>query len=171
MGKTWRQVVANIEEETERVWLKEPLEITRLRMGIAEFDAGSYGQIFAVVLNLNGETRAFAVRVCFHLLKKVDHPDMTLDVLKLLAQNFLPNNAGTMHFLGLEKIKAFSEDLLEVLDQVRSKEEFKQLIGALYAYANRMMFWIHEITPHGLGVFYPKWDQKAVEELKGVIES
>lgn len=171
MGKTWRQVVSNIEEETERVWLKEPLEITRLRMGIAEFDAGTDGQIFAVVLNLNGETRAFAVRVCFHLLKKVDHPDMTLDTLKLLAQNFLPNNAGTMHFLGLKKIRAFSEDLLEVLDQVRSKEEFKQLIGALYAYANRMMFWIHEITPHGLGVFYPKWDQKAVEELKGVIES
>jgi len=171
MGKTWRQVVSNIEEETERVWLKEPLEITRLRMGIAEFDAGTDGQIFAVVLNLNGETRAFAVRVCFHLLKKVDHPDMTLDTLKLLARNFLPNNAGTMHFLGLKKIRAFSEDLLEVLDQVRSKEEFRQLIGALYAYANRMMFWIHEITPHGLGVFYPKWDRKAVEELKGVIES
>ena len=169
MGRNWQQVVADIEKETEKVWLDEPLEITRLRMGIAEFDAGTDGQIFAVVLNLNGETRAFAVRVCFHLLKKVENPDMPLESLKLLAQNFLPNNAGTMHFLGLKKIKYFSDDVLAVLDQLKSKEEFKELIGALYAYANRMMFWIHEITPHGLGVFYPKQNKKTIEEIHKAI--
>ena len=101
--------------------------------------------------------------------KKIDNPDMPLDSLKLLAQNFLPNNAGTMHFLGLKKFKDFSEDVLAVLNQLNSKEEFKELIGALYAYANRMMFWIHEITPHGLGVFYPKQDSKTLEEINKVI--
>ena len=169
MKKNRQQVVTDIEKETEKIWLDEPLEITKLRMGIAEFDAGTDGQIFAVVLNLNGETRAFAVRVCFHLLKKIDNPDMPLDSLKLLAQNFLPNNAGTMHFLGLKKFKDFSEDVLALLNQLNSKEEFKELIGALYAYANRMMFWIHEITPHGLGVFYPKQDSKTLEEINKVI--
>ena len=171
MGKQWQQVVADIEKETQKVWLDEPLEIKRLRLGVAEFDAGTDGQIFAVVLNLNGETRAFAVRVCFHLLKKVENPDMPLESLKLLAQNFLPNNAGTMHYLGLKKIKTFSEDVLAVLDQLESKEAFKELIGALYAYANRMMFWIHEITPHGLGVFYPKWNNKTLEEINKTIAS
>lgn len=171
MGKQWQQVVADIEEETKKVWLDEPLEIKRLRLGISEFDAGTDGQIFAVVLNLNGETRAFAVRVCFHLLKKIENPDMPLESLKLLAQNFLPNNAGTMHYLGLKKIKIFAEDVLAVLDQLQSKEEFKALIGALYAYANRMMFWIHEITPHGLGVFYPKWNRQTLEEIHKAIAS
>lgn len=170
MEKTWQQVANSIEEETGRIWLEEPDEIRKLRIGIAEFDAGTGGQIFAVVLNLNGETRAFAVRVCFHLLKKVDHPDMTLEELKLLARNFLPNNAGTMHFLGLKKIKVFAGDVLEVLDQLETKEEFKRLIGSLYTYANRMLFWIHEITPHGLGIFYPKWDHQSIENLKKELE-
>ena len=171
MGKNWKQVAIDIEKETEKIWLNEPLEITRLKMGISEFDAGTDGQIFAVVLNLNGETRAFAVRVCFHLLKKIESPDMALESLKLLARNFLPNNAGTMHFLGLKKIKYFSENVLAVIDQLKTKEEFKELIGALYAYANRMMFWIHEITPHGLGVFYPKWNKRTLEEINKVISS
>jgi hypothetical protein len=169
MGKTWRQVVRKIEKETEKIWLKEPAEITRLRMGIAEFDAGSFGQIFAVILNLNGETRSFAVRGCFHLLKNVDKPDVSLDSLKLMVRNFLPNNAETMYFLGIKKIKEFSKDVLDVVDQLESREEYKQLIGALYAYANRILFWVHEITPHGLGVFYPKWDRKAVERIKRTI--
>ncbi len=169
MTKTWEKVAAEIREETEKVWLEEPLEIARLRMGVSEFGAGTGNQMFAVIINLNGETRAFAVRVCFHLLKKVDHPDMGLEPLKMLAANFLPNNAGTMHFLGLKKIRVFSEEVLDVLDQVPSKEAFKELIGALYAYANRMMFWIHEITPHGLGIFYPKWTRETVGEIEALM--
>ena len=171
MGKTWRQVVSEIEEETEKIWLEEPLEVTKLRMGIAEFNAGTHGQIFAVILNLNGETRAFAVRVCFHLLKRVDHPEMTLESLKAMTRNFLPNNAGTISFLGMRRIKEFSEAALEVLEQIESKEQYRQLLGALYAYSNRMMFWIHEITPHGLGVFYPKWGRKELEKIEGMMEA
>lgn len=170
MGKTWRQVARKIEKETEKIWLKEPIEIAKLRMGIAEFDAGTFGQIFSVILNLNGETRSFAVRGCLHLLKNVDNPNVDLDSLKLMVRNFLPNNAETMYFLGIKKIKEFSKDVLDVLDQIQTKEEYRRLIGALYAYANRIVFWIHEITPHGFGVFYPKWDWKAAEKMKRTIE-
>ena len=54
MAKHWKTLKQEIEAETQRIWLEEPLDLKKLRLGIIDNEAGSYGQYFTTWDFANG---------------------------------------------------------------------------------------------------------------------
>ena len=57
---TWQELEALFQEKTKAIWLNEPEDLERLRNGIIDSGAGSYGQVFTTLLFLSTSTVASA---------------------------------------------------------------------------------------------------------------
>lgn len=166
-SKDWRELKAKIEEETRRSWAEEPVDSKKVRLGIIDSNVGSYGQYFSVLVFLNGDLRALGIYCLYGLTVAAEDPAFTLEQLKKMVGIFTFAAGEFCGCCGLTMLWEFVRQLNhnELLDTIKTKEEFRELLTALTAYANRMQHWVHTQFPWGLGVLFPKRKPKEIEEL------
>jgi hypothetical protein len=159
----WKAVRDKIEEETNRIQYSPPDEVLKMfRFGIIDSGAGSYGQYFTTMVFAEGDCRALAFYNANNLLIVAEEKSFSLDHLKTLARLYLPLGPEFLAFCGLKKIHEFTKDVLNALDSVNSKEDYKELINALNTYAAVLHGWIHHYFPWNIGELFP---QKKKEEI------
>jgi hypothetical protein len=165
MSDSYEKLKQEIEAETENIRLKEPDELKKIRFGLIESGAGSYGQYFTAWDFVHHEVRAFGCTSLYGILKAADMPGFTLDHLKALLRIYAPISAEFIGYCGLSTIWDFTKRTLDLLDSLESKEEFVDLVAALTRYVNQVMAWSHHYFPWGIGVLFPKRTEEDVKEM------
>ncbi len=162
MSESWKKLKEEIDAETRRIWLQEPDEVKKLRLGLVESGAGSYGQYFTTFDFAHHEVRTFGCTSLYGILKVADVPGFSLDQLKAMLRIFAPVSAEFIGYCGLETVWAFTKRTLDLLDTLDSSEEFIELVASLARYVNKIMSWTHHYFPWGIGVLFP---QKTAEDI------
>lgn len=155
--KTLAELKQALQQETDRIWLDEPIEIKRMRLGVYTSGAGSYGQYFSNMVFVNGDMRAISTWITPDaVLRCVGDPSFTLDQCQKVFEWINLLSVDLIAYLGFVKMGEFVHDIVESYPQMKSKEEFLEILEAWYAYANRLYLWVHQVFPWGLGTAFPK---------------
>ena len=159
-----------VETEIERIWLEEPEEVRRLRMGFVDSGAGSYGQYFTTLVFADGEVRALGYLCYTTILNAVEDSDFDLGHIRKLSKTLIPVCAEFLGYCGLTKIWDFSRRFLIIMERAESKDGLKELVRSLVLYVNRIHGWMHFYFPWGLGSQYRQKTKEDVEELSSLIK-
>jgi hypothetical protein len=170
MAKAWQQVRDEIESATNTIWLEEPLEIKKLRMGLIDSKAGTYGQYFSTMVFVNGDIRALACYYAGGLARSAAIESISLESLKEQVQIFLPASAKFLGYCGLKSVWELTQDIIEALPSIKTKEEFKELLGSFNIYCGRLHIWTLNILPWELGMHYPQRDRQDLEEMLELVQ-
>lgn len=170
MSKKIEDFKKEIEAEIKKIWMEEPKELKKIRLGFIDSRAGSYDQYFSTLVFVDGEIRALGYLIYSTLLRMVDDPKYDMYHLRSLARTLVPVCAEFLGYCGLKKIVGFTRTFLDMLEkeEIDNKQDFKDVVRSLTLYANRLHGWVHFYFPWGLGVLFPlrsKIDLKEMESL------
>jgi len=169
--KNWKDVKEEIQEATQEIWLEEPIELKKLRLGIVDNEAGTYGQYFTTWVMVDGDLRSLAKLLVGGLAKATKLESLSLNQLKDLVGVFLP--VGTPLFLGycgLKSVERFTEEIRAVLPTIETRDQFRELFSTFSLYLIRMTVWLENFFPWELGYLFPQRDKKSAEELLSLID-
>jgi hypothetical protein len=168
----WTDVRNNIDSEVKRIWSDESDDITRLRMGVCHGQAGSFGQYFSTMVFALTYTLALGEHVVYGLVKGADNDKIPLEALKELTREHFVVGFRAPMFVGYvlaPKAESFAEDIVAVLDGVKSREDFKALLGAYFTYQNILHWWLHVYFPWSLGAVFEQVDADRVKTLQRLV--
>lgn len=166
----WRDVVAEIESNIDRIWLEEPPELRKVAAGVIDSGAGSGKQVFSVLVHLEAYLMIVSQDIIFRFQKSSLHENIELEQLITVTREFL---FGTFHIfefmedLGLTGMHELGEKYNKALDLVKTKEEYRDLTGSMHTYIIKLHQWIHLMFPWKLGVAFP---HRSPEEVKALAE-
>ena len=172
MGKNWKDAKEEIDRETQRVMFTPPEEVLKIfKYGIVESDAGSYGQYFTALVFIEGDCRALAYYNANNLICVADNEGFDLEQLKFMTRLYLPVSAEFLGYCGLKNIWKFTQGILDALDTLNSKEEFKELVNSFNLYIACVHTWIHHFFPWNVGGLFPKRKPEEIREMMRLIEN
>lgn len=166
-------VKRSIDEEVKRIWSEESDDITRLRMGICHGEAGSFGQYFSTLVFALTYTLALGEHVVYGLVKGADNENVPLEALKDLTKEHFVVGFRAPMFVGYvlaPKAESFAEDIVAALDSVKTREEFKGLLGSYMTYQNILHWWLHVYFPWSLGGVFEQVDSDRVATLQRLVK-
>lgn len=169
----WRAVRAAIEAETRAIWSVEPDDIKRLRHGITIAQAGSFGQYFSTLVFALTYTLTMGEHVVYGLVKGADNPDVPVKALNELTREHFGSGFQAPGFLGYvlaPNAEHFANDILAVLDQIETPEDFKALLGSYFTYLNILHWWLHIYFPWSLGSVFQQVDATTITELGRLVK-
>ncbi len=160
MGLDWRDVKKEIEEENDRIWFDEPVELTLARQGIFPSGAGVHGQTAGNFLFMWADSHALG-NCCFApwMYNYLANDDFTLDICKTIFEVTNRNKCKILGYslgegskcpgpwLNLPKFYKFSQDIIASYDSIKTKEEFKSLLWSWFNYVDRINRWLYTIMP------------------------
>ena len=164
----WREVKSYIESEIDRHWLEEPIAMKKVRNGISITGAGSFNQYLSALMFINVYTIAFGQHMFFMFVQCCDDPDISLDVLKKLTSNEITKGFKPTEFLAYVSIPEIHEmalQIVEVLPQIKTKNEYRELMGAYVRYINLIHYWHHCTFPWHIGLMYKYKTKEQIAEF------
>jgi hypothetical protein len=165
MKKSHLEVKNKIDAEVEKIMVDEPEEIKKLRYGIVESEAGSFGQYFSTLVFLDGETRDLGIYCLYGLLRAADDPSFDLEHLKKLFDIYVLIGAEFIGYCGITKMWEFTKDVKESFPSLKKKEDFIEVVSSLTKYAFRIQGWVHHYVPWGIGSCFPRRSKDDVREM------
>ena len=166
-----KQLKKEIEEETRRIWMKEPDEVKKIRLGIIDSGAGAYGQYFTTIVFADGESRALGYLALSSIYNTIKDPEFELPHIYKLSRMLLPVGAEFLGYCGLNKLWEFIRRYLEIMEKIESREELKELVGSLVLYVNRIYGWFRFGGPWSLGTQFLFKTEEDVRELQRLTAS
>ncbi|MGI4814496.1 MAG: hypothetical protein ACRYG5_14770 [Janthinobacterium lividum] len=156
--RDWQSIKRDIDQEIEKIWLTEPLELKRVRYGIIDSGAGSGKQVFSVLVHLEGYLMVLSQDVFFRFLKVAQYEDVSVDLLARMTNEFTNKTFDIFEFLddlGLVKLGHLGHEYLAAIATLSSKEDYVALTSSLTRYIVRLQRWVHLYFPWNLGVAFP----------------
>lgn len=166
----WRQLKTQIEAKIDEIWIEEPAEIQLIKWGVNRKRAGSGGQYFSTLVQLETYTIILGQRTLYTLMLMASKPETDIALVKRLTSAFLAETFNPFEFLGdlgLESVETLGQEYLKTFEQVQSKEEYIELTGALFTYVSRMHRWVHFLFPWNIGMAFP---QRSPEEVRAIAQ-
>lgn len=167
--KELEKLKREIDTEIERIWIEEPEEVKKLRLGIIDSGAGSYGQYFTTLVFADGEVRALGYLCLSGILRAIDDPDFDLGHIRKLSKILVPVCAEFLGYAGLTRVWEFNRRFLGLIDRVESRDDLRGLVRSLVLYVNRMHGWLHFYFPWGLGTQFRMKKKQEMEELRQLL--
>ena len=140
-----------IREYTERIWLQEPADVTRLSAGVVDSGAGTKRQYFTTLLFAQSEVRGITYNASVELLQLADDLAFDLDALKKIAKVLFTARAGFLNYVGMHELGGLFQDYLRTIDLIEDRETFVRLSSALRTYGVRVHLWTEQCFPWDLG--------------------
>ncbi len=166
----WQDLQGKIEAEIDRIWLEEPLEIQKIRLGVIDTGAGSGSQSFSILVHLEAFLMLFGANVLFRLIRMANDQDFTLDQMRQTTRLFLHQPFNVFEFLGdmaLHDLHRIGNEYVAALDELETITDYIALTGTMMTYVIRLHRWIHFVFPWNLGVAFP---HRSVAELAAFTE-
>ena len=146
-----------IDDANAAIWTTEPDEVRAMRLGVFPSEAGSEGQYFANMVFINGYMRALSTWITpAMILECIKDDTFTLQQCQKLFANINLVNVDLLAYLGFVKFASFARGIIELYPEMKSKQDFDDILKSWYAYANRMYFWVHHMFPWGIGDAFPR---------------
>ncbi len=162
---TWEELESLINDRTKAIWLTEPEDLERLRNGVIDSGAGSYGQVFTTLLFAQSEIRGLAYYASNAVLSLANDPSFTLDQLKKMARAHFVYRAGFLNYVGLHELGDLYQKYFDLLDRLETREAFIRLTRAIKSYGARLHLWTEHVFPWGLGVHLAQKTQADAERV------
>jgi hypothetical protein len=153
-----QQLIGEIYDEIERVWIDPPIEIVNMYQGRITSRAGSYNQYFSTLVFLNGEVRPLGYCALNGLLKVCRTTDIGVADLKCIAPIFIKTPSEFLGYTGLDTLWRFTQLVLAALSKVETKEHYFALINSLALYVNVLNTWNLHYFPWHHGMEYRQPD-------------
>jgi len=167
----WKDVKKEIDREIDKIMYNPPEEVVKtFKHGLVANDIGSYGQYFAPLVFIEGDCRALAYYNSNNLCIYAEEDLFELKHLKVLTNISLTLSAEFLGYCGFDKVWEFAQEVINSLDTLSSKEDFKELIGSYNLYVGQLHTWIHHYFPWNLGVLFPKKTREELLEKLQVIK-
>lgn len=162
----WNDFIAETGARTDAIWMEEPSDLRRLRNGIVDSGAGTYGQAFMALLFVQSETRGLTLNACQAVLVCAADEASTLDQLKLDARAHLAGRSGLLDYMGAHELGGLFKRFLAALDTIDSKETFVRVLRALKTYGVRFHAWTCWSFPWHLGMGLGRVTADGAEALR-----
>src|SRR5437879_3094192 len=130
----WQELERHIQARTQAIWLTEPEDLVRLRNGVIDSGAGSYGQVFTTLLFAQSEVRGLAYYAATAILNLAQDPSFTLEQLKKMARTHFAYRAGFLNYVGLHELGDLYQKYFALLDGLPDREAFVRLTQAIKSY-------------------------------------
>lgn len=166
------ETCAKIDREVKAIWSTEPDDVKRLRLGIVPSGAGSFGQYFSTMCFALTYTLTMGEHTLFGLIKAADNEQIPLSALKILTREHLSTGFRVPMFISYvlaPNAEVFADDILNVLESVKDRHEFKKLLGSYFTYLNILHWWLHIYFPWSLGGAFAQVDSDTVSELRRLL--
>jgi len=164
----WREVKKEIEDQIDENWLKEPEAMWKVRHGISVTGAGSFNQYLSTMMFVDVYTIAYGQHTFFMFVQFCDDPDMPLEVLKKMTEHEVCTGFQSTQFLAYvstPEVHKFALDIVEVLPQIQTKDEYKELMSTYVRYINLLHYWNHCTFPWHIGLMYQYKTAEEIEEM------
>lgn len=149
---TPEKLLSKIKEATEGIWLEEPEDLRRIRLGIVDSEAGSYGQWFTTILFAQSEVRGLCYNATTHVLGVSDDESFTLDQLKKVARINFEGRVGFLNYVGLRELCGLYNEFLDLLNVISDRKLLLDLLNALRVYGVRYHMWAEYSFPWEVGM-------------------
>lgn len=160
-------LIDRLRKETDRIWLTEPLEVKRLRLGVSPLRSGAGGQYFSNMVFVNGDMRALSTWITPGvMLRSLNDESFTLKQCQDLFAWINCVNVDFLAYVGFTTFGTFVHDIVAHFGEMQSKDDFKRVLEVWYPYANRMYYWVHQMFPWGLGAAFPMPSAEDVKVLQ-----
>lgn len=153
-----------LQRELDSIWLEEPPDVKRLRLGILDTGAGVDNQYFTVLVMLGGEVRNLGIHALADLRALADRHEFTLDVLKIMARQMLKIGSGVIPYFGLKRYGYLLNRFINNIEGMKSKDDFKTMVDIMFLVTNRYQLWLHQTFPWYVAVHFPKVSREGLEE-------
>ncbi|SDR63454.1 hypothetical protein SAMN05519103_08631 [Rhizobiales bacterium GAS113] len=148
----WDAFVGELEAKTEAIWMQEPADVVRLRLGVVKSAAGTHGQLLNTMLFVQSEVRGLTINACQAILVCAANDLFTIAHLKVEARAHLSGRSGLLHYLGLHELGDIFLRFLGSVDEIATKEDFVRVVRALKTYGARVHMWTLHSFPWHLGL-------------------
>jgi len=162
---TVHELISHIHARTKAIWLTEPEDLERLRNGVIDSGAGSYGQVFTTLLFAQSEIRGLAYYASTAVLNLARDESFTLEQLKKMARAHFVYRAGFLNYVGLHELGGLYQEYFALLDRLETREEFIQLTQAIKSYGARLHLWTEHVFPWHLGVHLAQRTEPEARQL------
>ncbi|MEM3467031.1 MAG: hypothetical protein QW566_11220 [Candidatus Jordarchaeales archaeon] len=169
MAHSWHELRDEIRAEALRIWFEEPDELKKIRLGVYDPPAGAMGQYFTTWDFVVGMVRDLAMSPVTPILKLVKNTLFELDHLKAMVTAFLPIYTEFLGYCGLRTLKKFTDEMINLLPTIKTKEEFYELLSAYSMYCNKLQAWCVHYFPFALGFSYKLRSKEEVCELARLV--
>jgi len=152
---SWKSLQQQIDTETERIWRQEPEEHRKLRLGVIDNAAGSYGQYFTTWDFANGMIRDYSMYTLYPLLRLSLDASFSLEHLKKMFKVFDPQYTVYLGYSGFRTLEEFGRSFLEAMETMSTRDDFIALLTSLLKYANKLAAWSFHYFPWAIGALFP----------------
>lgn len=158
MGKHWTEVKEEIEQEIDKIWYDEPIEVTLSKKGIYPSGAGSQERYMGNLFFQVGDSMCLGWSLVEPAIyKAIADENFTLQALKNIWQYMVFGKVRVLGgtrgegcpaaWLNLPKFMSFYNDIVESFDTIDNKKDFHDLIWSWQNYVSRMSRWFHTVYP------------------------
>jgi hypothetical protein len=163
-----QKIVDEIHDETQRIWISPPSEITDLHQGRTGSRAGSRNQYFSTLVFLNGEVRPLGYCSLNGLVRLTRATDLPLDTLRLITPAFIKVPAEFLGYCGLDTLWRFTQQTIQAMETLSTREQYFALVNSLALYVNTLNTWNLHYFPwhHGSAYPYPAPDPRSRPEAR-----
>lgn len=167
-SENYGQLLKELKEETDKIWLDEPDEIVLIRNGVNLGGGGSHDQNFSVLVHLEAFLMILGPHVLYRLILLSEDEKIDLYAVKETTLTLFKRPFDQFEFLGdlgLLTTRQLGDRFLSEVAELESKDEFRELSGVFLSYFNRVFRWVHGMFPWNLGGAFPQQNQQEVQEL------
>ncbi len=169
--KTWQEIKALIDAETERTLIEPVEDVTEVfKYRLSKEGAGvpCDNQIFTTWVFGGGDVNYLA-DYCYFLYDLSKKDEFTMPMLVKMMRYWVIQPATFGWYCGLSQQYEFAKMINEVLDSI-DKEAFRALLDSYRAYLGNIYVWVYQYMPWGVGNAFPRKDkayyERALELLK-----
>ncbi len=171
MPASWKALQQQIDKETARIWREEPDEHRKLRLGVIENAAGSYGQYFTTWDFANGMIRDYSMYTLYPLLRLSLDSSFSLEHLKKMFLVFDPQYTVYLGYSGFRTLETFGRSFLEAMETMSTREDFIALLTSLLKYSNKLAAWSFHYFPWAIGALFPHSRATEITALSKPVKS
>ncbi len=166
------QLVEEITAEANRIQFEAPDEVIKLfKHHIIDSHQGTGGQAFTTLMFAAGDARAMAYYNVLNLTRVADNEEFSVEALRILFREYIPLSAQFQWTCGLTTFWGLVQDVLRLLDQIETRDQFRDVIGALNLYTSALYGWVHIHFPWNIGELFPQRTAEDVREAARFIEA
>ena len=154
MARTWKEVKADLEQQTAELFVTCPDEIKRFHYGIiTHSDAGKnaldqyFGHWVHAYAGYYGRVDNIG-----YLIRLATDPRFDLKQLRAVFDIYDATGAPFFAEYGGQHMQAkATEAVAEAWDSVTSRDELAELLKSYHAFISRLYWWFHWYFPWGVG--------------------
>ena len=152
----WRDVLETIKAEAEAVQQAPPDDLLSLfHYQIVPSGAGNNGQCFTTWY-FGGADIRYLGAYTYQVVKLAGDPSFTLDQLKTMFCQFVPQPSEFVAYCGVKRQWEFVQQIVDVLPQIDDRDDLLALLNAYLGYAASLNGWVYHYMKWEIGALYPQ---------------